>query len=98
MQPTRKEIHHLIRSKWFDLGEPVFCHWCKKRLHNIKRKSNTNDYCTVDHLIEQARFGTDAPENLVPSCAPCNTKRSAGVKGLKLKTLLDIQYPTNSKE
>ena len=30
---------------------------------------------SVDHLIPRSKGGTDAPENLAPSCVPCNSER-----------------------
>lgn len=31
---------------------------------------------TLDHLLPTARGGTDAPENLVTACAPCNHRKA----------------------
>lgn len=44
------------------------CHWCGVRL--------TFDEATVDHRVPRAKGGTDASENLVIACVPCNTEKA----------------------
>jgi len=53
---------YLKARKQILTGNPP-CHWCGKPATE------------ADHLIEHDRGGTDTPENLVPSCKPCNSRR-----------------------
>lgn len=43
------------------------CAFCGKRL--------TKENSTIDHLIPQAKGGTNAPANLVLACQPCNNTK-----------------------
>ncbi len=54
------------------LRDKPLCHWCKKR-----------PGVEADHLIELDRGGSNDPENLVPSCKPCNARRGANYKAAK---------------
>ena len=84
-----------IRLKWFndadERGGIVLCHWCDGPL-NLNRSSR--DYCTLDHLEEQAIGGSDWEGNLVPAHAKCNEIRSAGKFGSgpqgKQRQVLDV--------
>ena len=48
-------------------GDPP-CHWCGAPATE------------ADHLIEHDRGGTDTPDNLVPACKPCNSRRGNAYK------------------
>lgn len=48
-------------------GEP--CHWCGAPAS------------TADHLVPLEDGGSNALENLVPSCGPCNSSRGANRTG-----------------
>jgi len=48
-------------------GDPT-CHWCGAPATE------------ADHLIEHDRGGTDTPDNLVPACKPCNSRRGNAYK------------------
>jgi 5-methylcytosine-specific restriction endonuclease McrA len=49
------------------------CHWCGGRAE------------AVDHLIERDAGGSHAMENLVASCTPCNSRRSAAYRVAKAR-------------
>ena len=76
-----------IRNKWFCQNEVVVCHWCKKKLHDSKRRRDDGNYVTIDHLVEQAFGGTDRFDNLVPACAKCNNSRSSA-KATEIEKLI----------
>ena len=42
------------------------CHWC--------RRAKATE---LDHIIELDRGGTNDPDNLVPACKKCNSRRGA---------------------
>lgn len=44
--------------------DPELCYWCQTALGT-----------TVDHLIPRSRGGSDDPENLVPCCGSCNSRK-----------------------
>lgn len=50
-------------------GQKRCCWWCSKKLSGKKYH--------VDHRIPIARGGSNGPENLVISCAPCNQKKNS---------------------
>ena len=54
------------------LRDKPLCHWCKRR-----------PGVEADHLIELDRGGSNDPDNLVPSCKPCNARRGANYKAAK---------------
>lgn len=65
--PMKKEAHArivLLRTS------PCDCHWCDKHMHGAEH---------VDHVVPLAANGPHVPENLVPSCADCNLRKSAKV-------------------
>ncbi len=49
-----------------EMLEEAICHWCK-------RAKATE----LDHLVEIDRGGTNSPDNLVPACKRCNSRRGA---------------------
>lgn len=56
-------------------GNDAPCNWCGKQLYWSKSyRDSPTDALIVDHLNEVKN--DNRPENLVPSCGPCNTKRS----------------------
>lgn len=71
------------------------------------RDNNTCAYCgsvftknklTVDHIIAQSKGGTNAWENVVTSCGPCNQKKSdRPVDGIKIKLLYSPYVPCQSE-
>jgi 5-methylcytosine-specific restriction endonuclease McrA len=58
---------YLKARKQILAGNPA-CHWCGQPATE------------ADHLIEHDRGGTDTPDNLVPSCKPCNSRRGQRYK------------------
>lgn len=46
------------------LADDPLCHWCR-----------TEPATQVDHVVPRVRGGDERPENLVPSCEPCNLAR-----------------------
>lgn len=51
---------------WRKLAQSLYgqpCHWCGR----------TAD--TADHLIPLSRGGTNDPENVVPACRSCNSRK-----------------------
>ena len=59
------------KADWIKLREEMLadrpvCHWCKRATAT-----------TLDHLLEVDRGGTNSPDNVVPACHKCNSKRGA---------------------
>lgn len=53
---------------------PQVCHWCGRPITwAVGRRGNSRDHVIADHL-DSDEFNDD-PENLVPSCGPCNGTR-----------------------
>jgi 5-methylcytosine-specific restriction endonuclease McrA len=50
------------------LRDGLRCHYCDRMM--------TFDEAQVDHILAQARGGTDAPHNLVLACGRCNGLKS----------------------
>jgi hypothetical protein len=67
----RREWEHRTVLRAVIGEEPHPCHWCNRTL------TWGVDLC-VDHL-DFNPLNND-PRNLVPSCSPCNTRRSAAVR------------------
>jgi hypothetical protein len=65
----RKVLYDRIGPGWHP------CHWCG-RLVEWRVSQPTKDVLVVDHLDHDIR--NNAPENLVPSCNPCNCRRRRG--------------------
>lgn len=59
---TKEDVLRLIE------GQKGHCWWCSKKIPKGKHH--------VDHRIPIARGGSNGPENLVISCAPCNLKKN----------------------
>jgi hypothetical protein len=70
--PKRTSDTAYLKARRELLADKPRCHWCKKR-----------QATEADHLIEHDRGGTDTPDNLVPSCKPCNARRGANYKAAK---------------
>jgi len=70
--PKRTSNTAYLKARRELLADKPRCHWCKKR-----------QATEADHLIEHDRGGTDTPDNLVPSCKPCNARRGANYKAAK---------------
>ena len=70
--PKRTSNPAYLKARRELLKDKPRCHWCKKRAAT-----------EADHLIEHDRGGDDSPENLVPSCKPCNARRGANYKAAK---------------
>lgn len=70
--PKRTSNPAYLKARRELLADKPRCHWCKKR-----------PATEADHLIEHDRGGDDSPENLVPSCKPCNARRGANYKAAK---------------
>lgn len=59
---------------WDKIGPgPHPCHWCGKAIRWTPGDPYAPDALVADHLDWDAT--NDAPENLVPSCGPCNGHR-----------------------
>lgn len=88
---------HDLKRQWMQEGRNG-CHWCGKRLNLLPGKNG--NLMTIDHVLEQALGGTDDHSNLVPSCGPCNVKRSdkvfGGVKGRA--TLADVAFEESQRK
>jgi len=59
--------YHRNRTILLRGGPP--CHWCG------------DPATTADHLTPRAHGGGHGLDNLVPACAPCNTRRGAWGQG-----------------
>lgn len=59
---TKEDVLRLIE------GQKGHCWWCSKKIPKGKHH--------VDHRIPIARGGSNGPENLVITCAPCNLKKN----------------------
>jgi hypothetical protein len=70
--PKRTSNTAYLKARRELLADKPRCHWCKKR-----------QATEADHLIEHDRGGADTPDNLVPSCKPCNARRGANYKAAK---------------
>lgn len=70
--PKRTSNTAYLKARRELLADKPRCHWCNKR-----------QATEADHLIEHDRGGTDTPDNLVPSCKPCNARRGANYKAAK---------------
>lgn len=70
--PKRTSNAAYLKARRELLADKPRCHWCKKR-----------QATEADHLIEHDRGGADTPDNLVPSCKPCNARRGANYKAAK---------------
>lgn len=58
---------HYRREKRAMLKRDPRCHWCKCSL--------TLETATLDHVIPLARGGSNATDNMVLSCEPCNKEK-----------------------
>ena len=97
--PKRTSNAAYLKARRELLADKPRCHWCKKR-----------QATEADHLIEHDRGGTDTPDNLVPSCKPCNARRGANYKAAKgrarqaarpgnqIKTHTQKRKPTKSRK
>lgn len=54
------------------------CHWCKKEVVWHTLTNILPDSLLADHL--DGDINNNSPENLVPSCNKCNSKRTVGIK------------------
>ena len=61
-QRNKAEFKH-NRAKVLDNGNAI-CHWCG--IHQATE---------ADHLLPTDAGGTNAIDNLVPACKPCNARR-----------------------
>lgn len=66
---TQKRVRKLIERD----GE--FCVYCGVKMFLKTRIGEPK--ATLDHIIPKSKGGTDALENLVLACAPCNNKKGA---------------------
>lgn len=67
----RKVLYDRIGPEWHP------CHWCGELVEWRARATPGNGALVVDHLDHDIL--NNAPENLVPSCSPCNVRRRRGV-------------------
>lgn len=61
------------------------CFWCKKP---VKKK-----LVTADHLIPRSRGGKDEQNNIVASCAACNSKRGKKLPPLDIAKARGLVLP-----
>ncbi len=72
-------VHRIVLFDVIGLG-PHPCHWCATEVHWIPGIGQAR--LDVDHLDG---FGDhNDPENLVPSCGPCNSTRAAAARHRRL--------------
>lgn len=57
------------------LRDGGFCQWCGQLLFLRDYEGGAVMPCTLDHIIPQALGGSHDPDNLLLSCAPCNSSR-----------------------
>lgn len=67
MESARLLGTHTAREWWALIKATDYtCHYCGKRTR----------YMTKDHRIPVSRGGSDAIDNIVPACKPCNSSKS----------------------
>ena len=66
--PKRTSDPTYLAARRAILQDNPTCHWCGAPATE------------ADHLIEHDRGGTDTPDNLVPACKPCNSRRGNAYK------------------
>ena len=72
------------RNKVLDNGNAI-CHWC-----GIRQASE------ADHLLPTDAGGTNAIDNLVPACKPCNARRGQQYGIAKKRETVFYGQPTKS--
>lgn len=60
------------------------------RCQPCKLKGRPTEATEVDHIIPQAKGGTDKPENLQAICAPCHEDKTLKDKGITPKLGVDV--------
>ncbi len=70
----KAKARELRQSQWWrqQIG-PGMCYHCG---HKFLSSS-----LTMDHLLPISRGGKSTKKNCVPSCKPCNTRKSATIQG-----------------
>lgn len=69
------------------------CYYCGISLDFALRGNNKDDQWNIDHIIARAKGGTNAPENLVATCIPCNTlKGHLSVQEFRQKVQLMCEH------
>lgn len=64
---VRMTAQAILRADVWDASDK-HCHYCGKELHPLR------DFC-IDHVVPKCAGGTDAIDNLVAACRPCNLKK-----------------------
>ena len=67
------------RRKELIARDGMACHWCSRetvRMPSGHRGHVPEEACTIDHLIDLAKGGTNDIANLVIACNGCNHRRS----------------------
>jgi hypothetical protein len=64
----------VLRADVWDAGDKR-CHYCGVELHPLRT------FC-IDHVIPRCAGGSDAMDNLVPACHPCNARKGGQDRSL----------------
>ena len=71
------------------------CFWCDRYLFDLRGRF----IGTKDHLTPLSRHGSDAIENIVAACRPCNSKKGARTEAEYLALISESSTePTSSSE
>jgi 5-methylcytosine-specific restriction endonuclease McrA len=74
------------------------CWWCGEPIYSAPRGSDDIRAYTVDHILPIRDGGTNEPDNLVPACKRCNSRKERrGVPYLR-RVLSGIPHFTQAQE
>ena len=77
-------------------AEGCKCHWCGRPTRLCTE--DVADQATIEHIIPQAKGGTNDPSNLTSACRLCNARRSyEQAQGLPEGSLLG-QFPVTDRQ